>query len=161
MATLMCAVFENTRTAEAALRALEADGFPRRQMGLRSGDQLRHRTEPREPARAGSGRDERVWDRVRSLFQNQRSSNAHAEADRQSVSADMDANTVDADEIVLILATDDDRVGQAAETDEAPAAAGESSKAAKPDKPPEPRQSGDGNKSSNPSTGYTDRRVRQ
>lgn len=110
MATLMCAVFEDTQSAEQALRALEAGGFPRQQMEMRSGDELMHQTQPQ---RAGRG-NQRAWDRVRGLFENRGSSDRRSAATAEAA-PDTESSAIDDNEIVLVLTADDDQIGQAAE----------------------------------------------
>lgn len=112
MATLMCAVFQDTQSAEQALRALEASGFPRQQMDVRSGDELMHQKEQRRGERS-----DEVWNRVRTLFDNRGSSTQKSSAkDKEAASAaGEEASAIDDDEMVLVLGVADDRVGQAAE----------------------------------------------
>lgn len=113
MATLMCAVFEDTRSAEQALRALEAGGFPRRQMGVRSGDQL---SSSKEQQRGDRGDGGGVLDRLRALL-GKRESSAQKSSEQSSQAAsggDREAGAGD-EEAIVILNVSDDRVGRAAQ----------------------------------------------
>jgi len=124
MATVMCAVFEDTRRAEQALRALEEGGFPRHQMDVRSGDELAEQPRSERRDRGNEG----LWGRIRRLFEDEpasseqragKSDSARYDSSKQAastiVSGDDQASGIADSEVVLILNAADERIGQAAE----------------------------------------------
>lgn len=119
---MVMAVFEDPRAAEQALRALEAEGFEREDMDVRTGDALLHQ---RQPEQGQSNRAEQenggVWGRIRHLFEEVRPSSKgksskgdSSKGTSQASAAGETASLADSD-VVLIVSADDERTEQAAD----------------------------------------------
>lgn len=108
MAMVMMAVFEDTQHAEQALRALEAEGFPRREMDMRSGGRLMNQA----PSERGGEDDGGVWGRVRHIFEDEGSA---AESRQGAAATPSEAGGIADSDIVVVLNATDDSAAQAAD----------------------------------------------
>lgn len=121
MAMVVMGLFDDPKSAQEALRALEAEGFARENIDVRSGDTLMEQIKTDRGDTARDNQDEEgIWARIRHFFQDigsKKDASTRRSSERESSSETAAANPRDINEsdVLIIVNASDDMAEQAAD----------------------------------------------
>lgn len=125
MAMVVMGLFDDQESAQEALRALEAEGFPRESIDVRSGKQLAGQMKaerPSERASERSGKDEEgLMASIRHFFQDiapssrKKSSKKKSSKEQAADSREANVREINDSNVLIMVAAPDDMVEQAAD----------------------------------------------